>query len=444
MNPRKSRNDSRRPSKLLVLDSSYSLEAIRARGLEESVTCRDLDGYFTHVWTVHPFATLVTSESWTPRYGTPQMHELNATHTFIEGKVGRYAWLHRAPSLNFLLSQVGIFVLLARLIRKEQVSAIRAGSPLYLGLLAWSLSRYCRIPFVVRVGGNHDKIYEATGQPQEKRLFRYRAIEKVVERFVFRRADLVAGANQDNLGFAIANGARPDRCTLFRYGNLIDKRHFIAPGERSSGAKRLSEFGVSPYRFILYIGRLEAVKRPDDVVRVLAAIRAGGVDMKAILVGEGQLRTTIEQLSVELGLQKHVLLCGNRDQTWLAEVIPLAAAVVSPHTGRALAEAALGAVPVAAYDVDWQAELIETGVTGELVPFGDWQALANSVLRLVQDAPHARRMGERLRQRAIDMMDPQRLDEHERQQYDKLLGVRTTTAQPDSDEPVAPSANLHD
>src|SRR5207249_3226718 len=44
--------------RLLVLDTSYSLEAIRANRTEASVTCRDLGGFFDRVWTVHPFATL--------------------------------------------------------------------------------------------------------------------------------------------------------------------------------------------------------------------------------------------------------------------------------------------------------------------------------------------------------------------------------------------------
>ena len=49
--------------RLLVLDSSYCLEAIRSRGLERSVTCRDLGGFFGHVWTVHPFQSSSASPS---------------------------------------------------------------------------------------------------------------------------------------------------------------------------------------------------------------------------------------------------------------------------------------------------------------------------------------------------------------------------------------------
>ena len=77
------------PRKLLVLDSAFCLEAIRARGLEASVTCRDLGGYFEHVWSVHPMASLVSSRAWGPEFGAPDQYELSAKHTLIEGKVGR-------------------------------------------------------------------------------------------------------------------------------------------------------------------------------------------------------------------------------------------------------------------------------------------------------------------------------------------------------------------
>src|SRR5947208_12743681 len=110
-----------------------------------------------------------------------------------------------------MLSQMDLFLRLAGLIRRERISVIRTGSPLYIGLFAWGLSRVTGIPFVIRVGANHDKYFQTTGQPLEPRLMRSRRIEKLVERFVLRRADLVAGANQDNLDFALANGARPER-----------------------------------------------------------------------------------------------------------------------------------------------------------------------------------------------------------------------------------------
>jgi glycosyltransferase involved in cell wall biosynthesis len=102
-------------------------------------------------------------------------------------------------------------------------------------------------------------------------------------------------------------------------------------------------------------------------------------------------------------------------------MIPCAAAVVSPITGRSLSEAALAGVPIAAYDIDWQRDLIETGVTGELVPFRSVEGLADSVEKFLTGPDYARRMGRGLRERALDMLDHERLDEHERQQYSALL-----------------------
>jgi len=40
---------------------------------------------------------------------------------------------------------------------------------------------------------------------------------------------------------------------------------------------------------------------------------------------------------------------------------------------------ALGAAPVVAYDIDWHSDLIESGVTGELVAYKDHVGLADGV-----------------------------------------------------------------
>ena len=267
--------------KLLVLDSSYSLEAIKQRKLEDSVLCRDLDGFFDHVWSVHPFASLVTSVTWGNKFGNYHSYALSERHTFIEGKIGKFKCLRFFPQVNFLLSQISIFLFLSKLIRKEKISVIRCGNPLYLGLLGLMLGRANGIPVVVRVGGNHDKIFYTTGAPIEKKLFYSRRIEKTVERFVFSRVDLVAGANEDNLQFALNNGAILERATIFRYGNLIDRRHFIDPSSRKKDSRIFEDLGINGKKFILYIGRLETVKHPEDILRVILELKKRGLSIKA-------------------------------------------------------------------------------------------------------------------------------------------------------------------
>jgi glycosyltransferase involved in cell wall biosynthesis len=386
------------------------------RGLLSSVTCRDLDGYFDQVWSVHPFAPLVCSPQWTPECGRPVRHTVSPRHTFVEGKLGLSTLLKRLPRLNFLLAQLDLLTQMVLLLKRERVSAIRVGDPLYLGLFGWLLSRLAGVPLVVRVGSNNEKIREATGRVIMPRLFKGAGQERMVERFVLRRADLVAGANHDNLRFAIESGADPTRCTLFRYGNLIDPAHFREPAERPRPGH------LPPgERFLLCIARLEPVKRVEDVVRVLAEVRRQGHEVKAFLVGDGSERERLAELARELGVLSHLRFCGNRNQAWLASTIPHAEVVLSPHTGRALTEAALGAVPIAAYDIDWQSELVKSGETGELVPFGDWRGLAAATGKFLCDRSYARRAGAKVRELVLEMMDPEKLNCHERAEYDRLI-----------------------
>ena len=407
--------------KLLVLDTAWSLEAIRERGLEHSVTCRDLDGFFEHVWSVHPFATLVTSDAWSRQFGQPVTTEISPRHTFIEGKIGRYRMLQKLAPLNFLLSQIKIFRDLYRLVRAQDISVIRVGDPLYLGLFGLALSRLCAIPLVIRIAANNKKIRQAKGGPMMPRLFFSRRIEEAVERFVLKRTDLVACVNQNNLDFALAGGARPAYSTIFRYGNLIDKRHLAAPSERRGGRQLCDELGVTPNWFVLFIGRMILEKHPDDVVRVLAEVRKRQHDLKLMMVGDGQMRAEIADLAQELDVQDHVVFCGNKDQGWLSKMIPMATAILSPHTGRALSEVAFGAVPIVAYDIDWQRELVETGITGELVPHRSWIEMADALERFLNEPTYARAMGEAVRERALELLDPDVLDQHERNQYLALL-----------------------
>ena len=413
-----------RGHKLLVLDTAYTLEAVQQRGQQTQILYRDLNGFFEHVWNVHPFATLLTSDEWSSRYGPPSTYALAPRHTVIEGKIGRFAWLRWLEPLNFILSQLGLFVHLLRLIRRERISAIRVPSPLYTGLFGLGLARLSGVPLVVRVGANYDELREFTGKPVEPRLMRSRRLEKRVERFVLRRADLVAGANQNNLDFALANGARRERSTLFRYGNLLDPKHFVDPEQRPFDPSLLAELGLHGERFIISIGRLAdtaSVKHPDDVVRVLKSLADSKIQVKCVMVGDGPLRSKVEKLAEDLGVRDRLILAGNRDQDWLALILPKAAVHVCPHAGRALSEAALAAVPTVAYDIDWQRELIETDKTGILVEYRDVAALAEGTRRLLDDQQAAARLGRSLREKALAMLDPRLLDEHERQQYSKLL-----------------------
>lgn len=409
------------PPEMLVLDASYTLEMMAERGTVHSVTCRDLGGFFNHVWSVHPFASMLTSEKWASRYGAPVLHELGMRHTFIEGKVGRFNLLKKFFLLNFLFSQLGLFFSLLRLIRRRPIKIIRVGDPLYLGLFGVALSRLTGVPLVIRVNGNNEKIRESTGRPLYPRLLPSIELERKVERFVFPRADLVAAPNKDNLDFSVAAGAKPDRVTIFRYGNLLAPEHLTDPAERTADAELFKLLSIEPQKYLLCIGRLQPLKYPDDVIRILAELRRKGHDIKLVFAGEGDMLGELRELAGQLGVLEHVVFAGNQNQTALAQLNTFALSVISPLTGRALSESALCAAAIVAYDIDWQGELIITNQTGILCPSRSWQSMSDGVERYIGDPEFALRMGAGARKLALSMLDPELLNQHERKEYLALM-----------------------
>lgn len=412
------RRQVRNPRHLLTLEGDYSLNSIRGRGLEHLITVRDLDGFFEHVWSVNPFVGADRSEADSSGFGPPSVTRIAPRHTFIEGKVGYCTALSKVPILNFILAQCALVFRLSRLIRDERIGVIRASEPYYLGLMGLVLARLHQVPLVVRLIANYDGDFWA-GAPIYPRLFRWRWVEKLIDRYVLKRADLVAAGNEGIREYALANGAPEDRTTVFLVGHLIDPLHFFdEPGRR---ADVRDELGLGDRPFVVCVSRLEKVKHPEDVLLVLAEAKKRVPALAAVLVGDGSMRGELERRAVELGLEQDVIFAGNRDQRWIARALASAAVVLSPLTGRALVEAALSGTAIVAYDVDWQSELVRSGETGVLVPFRDTTRMAEATCELLANEDMAATLGKRARSLAVNAMDPEKLVRHEQAEYQKLL-----------------------
>lgn len=403
---------------IMVLDMSYTLSMFRERQLDQALNSRTLDGYFAKVISVHPLAGLF--ESGDARFGRPRVTTLDDSQVFVEGALGRAKWLNVVPPLNFVLAQLSLVKLLLRMAREAGTSVVRVGDPYYLGLMGWLLARRLDVPLAVRVPFRYDEIRRITGRAVMPRLFRFGWIEKRVERFVFPRCDLIAGANEDNMRYALENGGRREVATVFRYGNLIHPSHWSDPAGRADPTRDLEEIGLNGQRFVVTVSRLESVKRVDDSVRVVAELANRGVEVYGLIVGDGAQREHLAELARSLGIAGRVVFSGNRSQEWIARVLPRASVIVSPHMGRALVEAALAAVPIVAYDYDWQREIVAED-TGRLVGDGDWRDLADKTQRLLDDPSGAAAMGQNARAKVASMMDPGAMLRHEQAAYSRLL-----------------------
>ena len=131
---------------------------------------------------------------------------------------------------------------------------------------------------------------------------------------------------------------------------------------------------------------------------------------------QGELETLVAQL----GMTGRIHFLGHIDQVELSRIIPHCI-TLSPLTGMALIECGLGGSPLVAFDRDWQAEFVEDGVNGYVVPFLDHCRMAQRAVMLIADRELWGRLSASSRERALDFADLDRIQALEHQVYDRLL-----------------------
>lgn len=409
--------DGQRP-RLLYIDMAYTLKMVAERGLEQEFQSRDCGGYFDHVWGVHPLADIPENKK--PDYKGFKLSpvEFSNNQTVIEGSSVYYSFLRFFFPLNFIVSQIRFVIYLIRLVRKEKISIVFSTDPYFSGLIGLMVKWFTKAKLVIWVVGNNDEIYEATGKIANPRLFRKRWIEKIVERRVFRGADLVAGSSQNNLEFALNNGAKLEKSTIFTNGKLIKGEHLVEPGSRDKD--ELFSTSKALYHFV-YIARLIDIKHPDDVLQAFAVICQAESDSALIIAGDGPMKADLENMASELGINNKVHFLGNISQMRLANVLAGCFAVLSPSTSRSLLEASLAGLPIVAYDRDWQPEFIAKSGAGVIVPFRDWKKMAEAAIQFIRHPDETKQMAEASRRAGLDACDVEKIYGHERREFDKLL-----------------------
>lgn len=135
---------------------------------------------------------------------------------------------------------------------------------------------------------------------------------------------------------------------------------------------------------------------------------------RLVLVGRGELEPEVRRHIQALGLAANVDLTGPVDDVWpiLARADVFALPSLSEAYGIAAAEAMAAGLPVVASAVGGVPELVAEGVTGELFPAGDHQALARHLLALLESPERSRRMGENARAAARPLRRERSLDRH--------------------------------
>jgi len=214
--------------------------------------------------------------------------------------------------------------------------------------------------------------------------------------------------------------------------NGVDTAQFFA---RASGSARIAD---CPFRdpglwLVGTVGRMQMVKDQTSLAR--AFVRAIERDpsararLRLVMVGDGALRSEIERILDKAGVRELAWLPGERSD--VPEITRSLDCFVLPSLAEGISntilEAMASGLTVIATRVGGNAELVEDGMTGRLVPPADSEALATRILDYFHHPDVGRRHGKAGRNRAERRFSLDRMVADYDRLYRRLLerrGVR--------------------
>jgi glycosyltransferase involved in cell wall biosynthesis len=143
---------------------------------------------------------------------------------------------------------------------------------------------------------------------------------------------------------------------------------------------------------LLTVGRIEPEKNPALVMDVLAELdRRRSGEYRLTWVGEGRMRTAVQERSAELGIERSFELAGFVPYGERLLAMYRAAHIfvhvsLTEGSPQVVIEAMGAATPVVATDVGSVRDVLDGGRAGVLVPAGDRDALVEGILELTDDS----------------------------------------------------------
>jgi L-malate glycosyltransferase len=148
-------------------------------------------------------------------------------------------------------------------------------------------------------------------------------------------------------------------------------------------------------RVVGVVARLSRVKRHADLLSAWAPLALANPDMHLLLIGDGDLRDSLQSQVESLGVRQQVTFAGALPQTPFPHQLFDVAALTSENEAfpNSLVEAAACAVPSVATLVGGVADVVRHGVTGLTVAAGDIGAIQRALHDLLSDRGRRIAMG---------------------------------------------------
>ena len=325
--------------------------------------------------------------------------------------------IYIARSMN-IFQHIRTFIKVYSFIRRNQFHIVHTHTPI-AGIIA---GRLAGVPIVLYTA--HGFYFHERMHPLARWF--HILLEKVSALF----CDFIFTQSEEDRQIAIRVGICPERKIRW-IGNGVNIQRFNPESISSESLTRLRrELSLENAQYIVgIIGRLVREKGFFEFFDAAAYILKRLPETYFLVIGDAltsdydESKKEIHAHIDSLGIKEHVRFAGMRDD------IPELLALVDVYTlpsyregmPRSIIEAMAMGKPVVATNIRGCREEVVDNQTGFLVPVADSKALAQAILKILENPELAEKFAQNARQRAISMFDERLVLERQLEVYQRLI-----------------------
>ena len=302
------------------------------------------------------------------------------------------------------------FIILYKLFKKENYTIIHTHSS-KAGLLARFAAMLNKTPIVIHT--IHGFAFNDFMNVFKKRFYIY--IEKILAKWT---NVLITVSNLNKKKIIDLNIAEESKLKNIYSG--IDLKLFT--DKKNNDFQK--ELNLKSRHILLgSVGRLSFQKDPITMINAFDIVVKRFSNAHLVLVGDGELRNDIIDRIDQLKLNDRIHLTGNKNSPWkIYHSLDLfIMSSIYEGLGRSITEALSCGVPVVCTSVEGVPEIVRDNKTGILVPPKDVIALANGVIKSLNNMHVAKKMAKKGRKFVNDNFDVNKMVRDIDELYDRQL-----------------------
>lgn len=161
-------------------------------------------------------------------------------------------------------------------------------------------------------------------------------------------------------------------------------------------------------KIILHVGGMIPERDQSTLIKAFALLKKEDASLTMVLVGDGPVRSELEMLAIERGVESSIRFVGYRDD--IGDLLAMTHVFVNPTLdegfGIAVVEAMLGQVPVIASKAGAHPEIIEANTYGYLYQPNDAMDLVKTLKQVLSEYAYAKKKAEFAARHASEKFAP--------------------------------------